>query len=90
MKIELPEQPKPDKHWSHIIVSEHTVSLNYNHPDYADDDICKHYEMLSSEAKAAFDDFKAVAGFDFEVDFMDYEDYEHKTELSDFIAALEA
>ena len=90
MSIELPEPTKPAKHWSHILVSEYTVSLNYNHPDYAADDISKHYEMLSSEAKAAFDDFKAVAGFDLEVDFMDYEDYEYKTELLAFIAALEA
>lgn len=90
MSIELPEQPKLAKHWSHIIVTKHTVSLNYNHPDYADDDICKHYEMLSSEAKTAFDDFKVVDGSDLEVDFMDYEDYEHKTELLALIAALEA
>ena len=89
-KLELPEQPKPDKHWSYVGVSEYTVVLNYNHVDYDEDNMSLHYEMLSDDVKTAFDDFKAVDDSELGLLFVDLDEYEHKTELLTLIAALEA
>ena len=90
MSIKLPTPIKPEKHWSYVGVSEHTVVLNYNHPDYYVDNMSLHYEMLSDEAKAAWEDLKAVDDSEFSVLFVDLDEYEHKTELLALIAALEA
>ena len=87
-KLELPEVPKPAKHWSYIGVSEYTVVLNYNHEDY--DNMSLNYEMLSDDVKTAFDDFKAVDDSELGLLFVDLDEYEHKTELLALIAALEA
>ena len=87
-KLELPEVPKPAKHWSYIGVSPESVVLNYNHVDY--DNMSLHYEMLSDDVKTAFNDFKAVDDSELGVLFVDLDEYEHKTELLALIAALEA
>ena len=58
--------------------------------DYDDDNMSLHYEMLSDEAKAAWEDLKAVDDSEFGVLFVDLDEYEHKTELLALIAALEA
>ena len=89
-KFEFVKQPAPDKHWSYVGIAEHTVVLNYNHQDYRDDDKSLHYEMLSDDAKVAFDDLKVVDDSEFGVLFVDLDEYEHKTELLALIAALEA
>tara|TARA_R100000005_G_C4983027_1_gene192200 strand:+ start:269 stop:544 length:276 start_codon:yes stop_codon:yes gene_type:complete len=89
-KLELPEQPKPAKHWQFVGLSLEGVVLNYNHPDYDDDNMSLHYEMLSDEAKTAFDDLRVVDDSEFGVLFVDLDEYEHKTELLTLIAALEA
>ncbi len=90
MKIGKFEITTPDKHWSFVGLGSATVVLNYNHPDYYADNISKHYEMLSDEAKTAYDNLKAVDDSIFTVFFVDLDEYEHKTELLALIAALEA
>ena len=89
-KLEQPEIPTPAKHWQFVGLSLEGVVLNYNHPDYDDDNMSLHYEMLSDEAKAAWEDLKAVDDSEFGVLFVDLDEYEHKTELLALIAALEA
>ena len=89
-KFKLVKQPTPDKHWSYVGITEYTVVLNYNHQDYKDDNISLHYEMLSDDAKVAFDDFKVVDDSECGVLFDDLDENEHKTELLALIAALEA
>ena len=89
-KLELPEVSKPAKHWQFVGLSLEGVVLNYNHPDYDDDNMSLHYEMLSDEAKTAFDDLRVVDDSEFGVLFVDLDEYEHKTELLALIAALEA
>ena len=87
-KLELPEVSKPAKHWQFVGLSLEGVVLNYNHPDY--DNMSLHYEMLSDEAKTAFNDLRVVDDSEFGVLFVDLDEYEHKTELLTLIAALEA
>ena len=89
-KLELPEIPTPAKHWQFVGLGLEGVVLNYNHPDYDDDNMSLHYEMLSDEAKTAFDDLRVVDDSEFAVLFVDLDEYEHKTELLALIAALEA
>ena len=90
MEMNIPKQETPAKHWSFVGVSPESVVLNYNHPDYDVDNICKHYEALSADTKATFDAFKVVDDSEVGVLFIDIDEYEHKTELLALIAALEA
>lgn len=90
MSIKLPTPVKPAKSWSYVGVSKYTVVLNYNHPDYDEDNMSLHYEMLSDDVKTAFDDFKAVDDSELGLFFDKVDEYEHKTELLALIAALEA
>ena len=89
-KLELPEIPTPAKHWQFVGLGLEGVVLNYNHPDYYVDNMSLHHEMLSADAKVAFDDLKVVDDSEFGVLFEELDEYEHKTELLALIAALEA